>query len=52
VKLSIRREERIMFNAKFIGELQAGITPLDFLSWWMVALGNTPLPAFTAAGST
>jgi hypothetical protein len=35
-----------------IGELQAGITPLDFLSWWMVAFGNTPQPAFTTAGST
>jgi hypothetical protein len=35
-----------------IGEAPAGITPLDFLSWWMVAFGNTPQPAFTTAGST
>jgi hypothetical protein len=35
-----------------IGELQTGIAPLDFLSWWVVAFGNTPQPAVTAAGST
>jgi hypothetical protein len=35
-----------------IGEHQAGITPLDFFSWWVVAFRNTPQPAFTTAGST
>jgi hypothetical protein len=33
-----------------IGELLAGIAPLDFLSWWMVAFGNTPQPSFAIAG--
>lgn len=35
-----------------IGEFLTGITPLDFLSWWMVAFRNAPQPAFTTAGST
>jgi hypothetical protein len=35
-----------------IGEFLAGITLLDFLSWWMVAFRNTPQPAFTTAGPT
>jgi hypothetical protein len=35
-----------------IGEFLAGITPLDFFPWCMVAFHNTPQPAFTTAGST